>query len=100
MTIVSRALVVLLRAPILVWQWFLAPVLGVNCRYEPSCSHYAAEALDRHGPLRGSWLAAWRILRCNPWGGAGYDPVPDARPRGRSAHSTDDRDSAVLSPRS
>jgi putative membrane protein insertion efficiency factor len=78
MKLVSYLLVLLLKGQILVWQWILAPVLGVNCRYQPSCSHYAAEALSRHGAVRGSWLAARRILSCNPWGGAGYDPVPEA----------------------
>lgn len=78
MKLVSALLVLLLKGLILIWQWGLSPVLGTNCRYEPSCSHYAAEALSRHGALRGSWLTARRILSCNPWGGAGYDPVPDA----------------------
>ena len=73
---VSHLLVLLLKGLILIWQWGLSPVLGTNCRYQPSCSHYAAEALSRHGAMRGSWLAARRVLSCNPWGGAGYDPVP------------------------
>lgn len=79
MTHLSRLPVLLLRALILVWQWILSPVMGANCRYEPSCSRYAAEALSRHGLLRGGCLAARRILSCNPWGGAGYDPVPANR---------------------
>ena len=66
----------ILRAAIRAYQWILAPVLGANCRYEPSCSAYAYEALGVHGPLRGSWLAICRIARCHPWGGFGYDPVP------------------------
>jgi len=78
MKLASHLLVLPLKGLILVWQWVLAPVLGANCRYQPSCSHYAAEALSRHGAARGSWLAARRILSCNPWGGAGYDPVPEA----------------------
>jgi uncharacterized protein len=49
-----------------------------SCRYYPSCSHYAAEAVARHGPGFGSLLAARRLLRCHPWGGSGYDPVPSA----------------------
>lgn len=59
------------------YQWTLRPLLGANCRFEPSCSEYAAEAVRRHGALRGSALAAGRVLRCNPWHSAGYDPVPD-----------------------
>ncbi|MBI1206095.1 MAG: membrane protein insertion efficiency factor YidD [Azospirillum sp.] len=67
----------LIGLPIVLYQWTLAPVLGANCRYHPSCSRYALEALARHGALRGSWLAVKRLARCHPWGGAGYDPVPD-----------------------
>ena len=59
-----------------VYQWTLSPILPMSCRYQPSCSHYACEALHRHGVLRGSWLAVMRIGRCHPWGGDGYDPVP------------------------
>lgn len=58
------------------YQLTLASVLGGHCRFEPSCSHYAAEAIERHGPLRGLRLATWRILRCHPFARAGYDPVP------------------------
>ena len=65
----------------LVWLYRLAisPWLGNNCRYEPSCSEYAMDALRIHGAFRGSWLAAKRIGRCHPWGGSGYDPVPEKR---------------------
>ena len=59
-----------------VYQWTLRPVIGANCRFEPSCSHYAIEALRRHGALRGIALSARRVLRCNPWTAGGYDPVP------------------------
>lgn len=58
------------------YQWTLRPVLGANCRFTPSCSDYAIEALHCHGALRGSGLAAWRVLRCNPWVEGGDDPVP------------------------
>lgn len=58
------------------YQQVISPHLGVNCRYTPTCSAYAIQALQKHGLLKGSWLALRRILRCNPWGGSGYDPVP------------------------
>ena len=59
-----------------VYQWTLRPFIGAHCRFEPSCSHYAIEALERHGALRGTVLAAGRVLRCNPWMPGGIDPVP------------------------
>ncbi|MGH6948051.1 MAG: membrane protein insertion efficiency factor YidD [Kiloniellales bacterium] len=65
------------------YQWTLSPLLAPSCRYAPSCSEYAVEALAHHGLLRGGGLAARRILRCHPWGGSGYDPVPVA---GRTQH--------------
>ncbi len=78
-----RSLGRLLALPMLglVWLYRLAisPWLGNNCRYEPSCSEYAMDALRIHGAFRGSWLAAKRIGRCHPWGGSGYDPVPEKR---------------------
>ena len=58
------------------YQILLSPYMGRQCRYTPTCSNYALEALRKHGLLRGSWLAIKRILRCAPWGGSGYDPVP------------------------
>jgi len=54
----------------------LSPLIGPRCRYAPTCSEYAAQALVTHGPVRGGWLAARRVCRCHPWGGSGYDPVP------------------------
>lgn len=75
----------LLIALIRLYQLLGAPLLqaltgpGGACRFEPSCSRYAIEALREHGTLRGGLLAAWRILRCNPWGGCGCDPVPPRR---------------------
>ena len=59
-----------------IYQWVISPILGPKCRYTPTCSHYAVEALKKHGPLKGLWLAIRRIARCHPWGGSGYDPVP------------------------
>ncbi len=62
----------------LVWLYrmLISPWLGANCRFDPTCSQYAMEALREHGAFRGTWLAAKRIGRCHPWGGHGYDPVP------------------------
>jgi len=65
-----------LRGAIRGYQWVVSPWLGPACRYEPSCSHYASEAVERHGALRGSWLAVRRLCRCHPLGGSGFDPVP------------------------
>jgi hypothetical protein len=63
-----------------IYQVTLSPLLGSNCRFHPSCSRYATEAIQTHGGLRGSWLATRRILRCHPWHPGGYDPVPSAKP--------------------
>lgn len=59
------------------YQRTFGAIMPPVCRYSPSCSAYAVEALQKHGAFRGGWLAARRLLRCNPWGGRGYDPVPD-----------------------
>jgi hypothetical protein len=58
------------------YQWLLSPVLGNHCRFHPSCSAYAAQAIAERGVLAGGWLAMRRLARCHPWGGAGHDPVP------------------------
>ncbi len=58
------------------YQKFLSPILGPSCRYTPTCSQYALEALKKHGAIKGFWLAIKRIVSCNPWGGHGHDPVP------------------------
>ncbi|PTQ08585.1 membrane protein insertion efficiency factor YidD [Sphingomonas oleivorans] len=69
---IARALILLAKA----WQRGPSAILPPNCRYMPSCSTYAIEALSRYGAAKGGWLAARRILRCHPWGGHGIDPVP------------------------
>ncbi|HEX7007458.1 MAG TPA: membrane protein insertion efficiency factor YidD [Alphaproteobacteria bacterium] len=65
------------RVAIRLYQYVLSPLIGPTCRFAPSCSEYAIEAITRFGAARGSWLALRRLLRCHPWGGSGYDPVPD-----------------------
>jgi putative membrane protein insertion efficiency factor len=72
-----RALLLLVRG----YRYFLSPWIGNVCRYEPTCSAYALQALQRHGAAAGSWLAAGRVLRCNPWCQGGCDPVPERAPR-------------------
>lgn len=66
----------LLIQPIRFYQRYISPLKPPSCRFTPTCSQYAVEAIRKHGPFKGLALAVWRILRCNPWGGSGYDPVP------------------------
>ena len=72
-------LATLLSLPVRAYRLTFSPWVGHNCRYQPTCSAYALEALERHGGLHGGWLALRRIGRCHPWGGSGYDPVPGER---------------------
>ena len=74
----KQVLLVLIK----VYQWCLSPFFGGQCRFYPSCSAYAAEAIDTHGALRGTWLAARRLLRCHPWHVGGVDPVPPLKDKG------------------
>lgn len=75
----------LLGLLIRVYQLAISPLTAGSCRYQPSCSEYARQAIARFGAVKGCWLAAARLLRCHPWGGSGFDPVPDEFPR-RPAH--------------
>ena len=78
MSVYERVIRVAHRA----YKLTLSPWIGRRCRYLATCSDYAAEALIEHGPLRGGWLAARRLCSCHPWGGSGFDPVPNASERG------------------
>lgn len=69
-------LALLMRGLIIGYQWTLSPFIGRQCRFLPTCSHYALEAIARYGAFRGGWLMIRRLLRCHPWGGSGFDPVP------------------------
>jgi len=73
---VRQLFVWLLLLPIYFYKVAISPLTPPSCRYTPSCSTYAVEAIRKHGPLKGLYLAVRRILRCHPWGGSGYDPVP------------------------
>ena len=75
----KQLLVLLLRG----YRYTISPLYGQVCRYHPSCSAYALEAVRVHGSARGSWLAVRRLARCHPWAAGGYDPVPPARPSRR-----------------
>jgi len=91
---VGNLIGLVLRAAIRAYQLLLAPVLPPSCRFLPSCSHYAEEAIARHGPWHGSLLAARRLCRCHPWGGSGYDPVPNIK----FAHATAVHDRSPIRP--
>lgn len=71
-------------------KWYqkrISPLMGPQCRYTPTCSQYALQAIKRYGSLRGTLLSTWRILRCNPWSVGGFDPVPELRSRNSNRHS-------------
>ncbi len=65
------------------YQVAISPYMPSSCRYSPTCSHYTIEALNKHGLLKGSWFAIKRISSCHPWGGSGYDPVPEKKKRNK-----------------
>lgn len=74
--IFSRVGTAVLSAPVYFYRACISPLTPPSCRFTPTCSAYALEALKKHGPLKGSWLTIKRISKCHPWGGSGYDPVP------------------------
>jgi putative membrane protein insertion efficiency factor len=82
---VGRFFRLLLTGLVVGYRRVLSPLLGPTCRFYPSCSAYALEALEKHGAARGSWLAAKRVSRCHPWHEGGIDPVPDPNVRSSSA---------------
>jgi uncharacterized protein len=85
----AGVMALVLRGAVRAYQLFVSPLLLTSCRYLPSCSEYAAEAIERHGALRGSVLALQRLARCHPWGGSGYDPVPAPSAFGRRRTGAD-----------
>lgn len=70
----------ILTAPLRGYRYLISPMLGPRCRFQPSCSSYAIEAIERHGVIRGGYLSARRLLRCHPWHPGGVDPVPESDP--------------------
>lgn len=73
---IRQLFIFLLIIPVKFYQYTISPLIGASCRFTPTCSSYTIEALKKHGPVKGLYLSIWRILRCNPWGGHGHDPVP------------------------
>lgn len=76
LNIFTKSLGWLLMLPIRFYRKFISPLTPPSCRFTPTCSQYAIEAITKHGPFKGTWLAIKRVLRCRPGGGSGYDPVP------------------------
>ena len=74
---VSQVLALPFRGLVWLYRYAISPLIGANCRFHPTCSAYAEEALRTHGVFRGGWLTLKRIAKCHPWGGSGYDPVPE-----------------------
>jgi len=81
------------------YQLMISPWTPPTCRFTPTCSSYAIEAIERHGSVRGTWLALRRIGRCHPWGGLGYDPVPPRTSEVRESRAAEDRPGAEVLPR-
>lgn len=84
MTLLARVFVLPVRA----YRLLFSPWVGHNCRYQPTCSAYALEALEKHGGVKGAWLTLRRISRCHPWGRSGYDPVPGPKMNSNESQDT------------
>ena len=82
---IGKALQAIPIAVIKIYQWVISPLLGPRCRFYPSCSHYACEAIEKHGTIKGVGLAAKRIARCHPGSEGGFDPVPEPNPEKKDA---------------
>lgn len=80
--VIRTGLVLLVRG----YQFFISPYFPTSCRYHPTCSHYAVDAIRTHGALKGVCLTVWRVLRCNPWSAGGEDPVPPKKPVHTCSH--------------
>jgi putative membrane protein insertion efficiency factor len=76
MKLLRKIVIKILVGMVRLYQGMISPYLGAKCRYEPTCSAYTVEALNKHGVLKGGWLSTKRICSCHPWGGKGFDPVP------------------------
>ncbi len=85
----NDAMKALLLHALRAYQYLLRPLLGANCRFYPSCSDYAYQAIDRFGVIKGTGLAAWRLCKCHPYHAGGYDPVPDRTTPGSEREATD-----------
>lgn len=81
--LIKNILTWILLLPVHFYRSFISPLLPPSCRYTPTCSQYAIEALQKHGPFKGFYLSVKRILSCNPWGGSGYDPVPEPKKKNK-----------------
>lgn len=85
MNLLKKIITEILLLPVYFYRVAISPILPPSCRYTPTCSRYTIEALKKHGPIRGSWLSIKRIVSCNPWGGSGYDPVPEPKPQRKTS---------------
>ncbi len=88
-TLISRIVIMAALAPLYFYRLFISPLLGANCRFSPSCSAYAIAAIQLHGVVKGGYLAAERICRCHPLGGAGYDPPPKHEAKHKANYNKD-----------